>query len=115
MPVTTKCMEMGGLSSGRRMGNVHKIPDGQFEEWTGLNAEAEKKDVVGKRGSRFDFYYEKGKPEIFLMRKGGRGQPIETGLSIPSGFVSPSRLPIERPGIPPQMRPPLMRLPPIVP
>jgi filamentous hemagglutinin len=40
--------------------------------------------VVGNRGvSRYDLYYDKNTGDLYVLRKGGGGEPQPTGLRLP--------------------------------
>jgi hypothetical protein len=42
-----------------------------------------KKEIVGSGGSKFDLHEDKCNGEIFVLRKGGIGEPQPTGYRFP--------------------------------
>jgi Bacterial toxin 33 len=65
--------------------NLVKANPKYVEEVTGENPEDIKAEIVGKGGSRYDLYYDKNTGELYVLRKGGGGEPQPTGLRLPRG------------------------------
>ena len=64
--------------------NLVKANPKYIEEVTGETPEDIKADVVGNRGvSRYDLYYDKNTGDLYVLRKGGGGEPQPTGLRLP--------------------------------
>jgi Bacterial toxin 33 len=58
--------------------------DKYIEGQTGESAEEIKRNVIGsKNGSKYDLYVDKKTGEVFVLRKGGKGEPQATGLRVP--------------------------------
>jgi hypothetical protein len=63
--------------------NLVKANPRYVEEVTGENPEDIKAEIVGKGGSRYDLYVDKNTGELYVLRKGGVGEPQPTGLRLP--------------------------------
>ena len=63
--------------------NLVKANAKYVEEVTGENPEDIKAEIVGKGGSRYDLYYDKNTGDLYVLRKGGGGEPQPTGLRLP--------------------------------
>ena len=63
--------------------NLVKVNAKYVEKVTGENPEAIKADIVGKRGSQYDLYVDKNTGDLYVLRKGGGGEPQPTGLRLP--------------------------------
>lgn len=72
------------MPSGR--GGLQKI-DTKYLDKQGINAHALKKEVLGRRikGGHYDFYQDKATGRVYLLRRGGRGKPIDTEINIRGG------------------------------
>lgn len=68
---------------GERTYDWRKLGNREFENFFGESAEDVKKDIVGSGGSKFDLYEDKCTGEIFVLRKGGVGEPQPTGYRFP--------------------------------
>ncbi|RXZ79054.1 hypothetical protein EBB07_24700 [Paenibacillaceae bacterium] len=83
----------GGLSKGfTKLGikgrkkapirvNLQKIDD-KYLERKGINAHEIKDDLLGGSISKGDLYVDKNTGQVFVMRKGGTGEPIPTGYIL---------------------------------
>jgi RHS repeat-associated protein len=56
-----------------------QLNDGEFENEFGDSAEVVKKEIVGDPVSRFDLFVDKNTGRVFILRKGGTGEPQPTG------------------------------------
>ena len=56
-----------------------KLGNREFEDYFAESAEDVKREIVGSGGSKFDLYEDKCTGEIFVLRKGGVGEPQPTG------------------------------------
>lgn len=63
--------------------NLVKANAKYVEKVTGESPEAIKADIVGKRGSQYDLYVDKNTGDLYVLRKGGGGEPRPTGLRLP--------------------------------
>ena len=70
-------------NTGERTYDWRKLGNREFENFFGESAEDVKKDIVGSGGSKFDLYEDKCTGEIFVLRKGGVGEPQPTGYRFP--------------------------------
>ena len=59
-----------------------KVSDSYLKE-NGIDAEEVKKEIVGKNGSKYDLYKNKKTGELYVFRKGGRGEGQPTGIVLP--------------------------------
>ena len=63
--------------------NLVKANPKYVEEVTGESPEQIKREIVGSGGSRYDLYYDKNTGELYVVGKGGVGEPQPTGLRLP--------------------------------
>jgi hypothetical protein len=80
---TTPLSGSVATEDGERTYDLRKLGNREFENFLGENAEDVKKDIVGSGGSKFDLYEDKCTGEIFVLRKGGVGEPQPTGYRFP--------------------------------
>ncbi len=63
--------------------NLVKANARYVEKVTGENPELIKREIVGNRGSLYDLYEDKNTGDLYVLRKGGGGEPQPTGLRLP--------------------------------
>jgi hypothetical protein len=80
---TTRFATFVATNHGERAYDWRKLGAREFENFFGESAEAVKKEIVGSGGSKFDLYEDKCTGEIFVLRKGGIGEPQLTGYRFP--------------------------------
>jgi hypothetical protein len=80
---TTPAGSRVATEDGERTYDWRKLGYREFENFFGESAEDVKKDIVGSGGSKFDLYEDKCTGEIFVLRKGGVGEPQPTGYRFP--------------------------------
>ena len=74
----------GGAGGETAKPDLVKGDDRYIEGQTGETAHEIKNGVVGpKNGSKYDLYIDKKTGEIFVLGKGGKGEPQPTGLQVP--------------------------------
>ena len=62
--------------------NINKVSDAYLKK-KGINAHQVKSDVVGKKNyAQYDIYLDKDTGELWVFKKGGKGEGIPTGISI---------------------------------
>jgi len=71
------------FAKGASKANINKIDDGYLKK-QGIDAHELKQEVLGKKAkiAQYDLYADKKTGEIFVYKKGGKGEGIPTGEFI---------------------------------
>lgn len=80
---STRVGAVVATNTGERTYDWRKLGDQEFENYFGVSAEEVKKEIVGRGGRKYDLYVDKCTGEIFVLRKGGTGEPQPTGYRVP--------------------------------